>query len=241
MLKLDRTGSVPQLYLYGLVARPSWWTDDDVISAAGVIALLNELDPGAELVVRINSEGGDVFEGVAIYNALARRQARLEIHVDALAASIASVIAMAGDDIVIAGNAMIMVHQAWTIADGNADELTKVAEKLRQVDDTILNTYEARVGKKSTREQIEEWVQAETWLSPEEAVERGFADRIGELKTGVTAQVKAGRFRNTPKQLLADKPPVQPPAAKPPTYAPRTAAIAARIRTVRQRARCDGM
>jgi ATP-dependent protease ClpP protease subunit len=86
MLKLDRTGNVPQLYLYGLVAKPSWWTDDEIISAADVLGLLATIDPGSELSVRINSDGGDVFEGIAIYNALAGRKARVEIHVDALAA-----------------------------------------------------------------------------------------------------------------------------------------------------------
>jgi ATP-dependent protease ClpP protease subunit len=205
MLKLDRTGSVPQLYLYGLIAKPSWWTDGGEISAAAVLELLDQIDPGSELIVRINSEGGDVFEGVAIYNALARRQARLEVQVDALAASIASVIAMAGDEIVIAGNAMLMVHQAWTFAEGNSDALAAIAETLRQVDGIILDTYEARAGKKSTRQQIQEWVQAETWMGPAEAIERGFADRSSDLKTGATAAVKAGRFKNTPAALLESR------------------------------------
>lgn len=237
MLKLDTSGGVPQLYLYGMIARESWWTDDEVISSSAVLRLLETLDPGAELIVRINSEGGDVFEGVAIYNALARRGARVEVQVDALAASIASVIAMAGDEIVVAGNALLMVHQAWTWADGNADELEKVAETLRTVDATILDTYVARVGDKSTREQIEEWVKAETWLTPAEAVERGFADRVGELKTGVSASVRAGRFKHTPASLLAS-PAKQGEATEGTQPTRRTTslpAIAARLKAVRRR------
>lgn len=240
MLKLDLSGDVPALYLYGLVAKPSWWAGDDVISAEGVLQLLGQLDAKSDLLVRINSEGGDVFEGVAIYNALARRGARVEVHVDALAASIASVIAMAGDEIVIAGNAMLMIHQAWTIAEGNSDDFETVARTLAEVDETILNTYEARVGDKSTRSQIQEWVKAETWMGPAEAVERGFADRVGDLKTGVAAQVRAGRFKHTPAGLLAaDSPP--PPSTsriqEPGRVVSDLPAIAARVRAARARQR----
>lgn len=247
MLKLDMSGKTPELYLYGLIARPSWWSGDDVISAEAVLQLLAQVDPGAEIVVRINSEGGDVFEGVAIYNALARRQAPLEVHVDALAASIASVIAMAGDDIVMAGNAMLMIHQAWTFAEGNSDDLAKVSSTLAEVDKVILDTYEARAGKKSTREQIEGWLRAETWMGATDAIERGFADRAGELKSGAVAQVRAGRFKNCPAQLLRQSAPpaaggpVTPPAAKGGESrrgpACHTAAIAARIAAARRRLR----
>lgn len=238
MLKLVTAGAVPELYLYGIVAQSSWWNEgSDIVSAQGVLDLLGQIDPGSELVVRINSEGGDVFEGVAIYNALARRHPHVEVQIDALAASIASVIAMAGDKIVISGNAMMMIHQAWTIADGNADDLAKVSETLRGVDDTILNTYEARLNGKSTREQIAEWVKAETWLGPEEAVERGFADEVGPLKTGVTAQVRAGRFKHAPAALIrpAGKPDRLPePAAQRASSLP---AIAARLRAAQLRRR----
>lgn len=235
MLKLDQSGPTPQLYLYGLIAAPTWWSGEDTVSAAAVLEILDQLDPGAELIVRINSEGGDVFEGIAIYNALARRQARLETHVDALAASIASVIAMAGDEIVVAGNAMLMIHRAWTLTQGDSAELAKVAETLAQIDDVILNTYEARVGAKSTRQQIADWVAAETWLTPAEAVERGFADRIGELQTGVSASIPAGRFKHTPQQLLQSATP--PAAARVPPAGPVSSlpAIAARIKAARAR------
>jgi ATP-dependent protease ClpP protease subunit len=235
MLKLDlESGSTPQLYLYGLIAAPSWWSGDDAISAAAVLELLSRIDPASELIVRLNSEGGDVFQGVAIYNALARWKARVEVHIDALAASIASVIACAGDHVVIAGNAMIMIHRAWTIADGDSPEFAKVSQTLAQVDETILNTYEARAGKKTPREQLAAMVDAETWMGPDEAVERGFADAIGDLKAGVEASVRAGQFRNTPKQLLKTsnpKPSPQPPALS------TIPAIAARIAETKLRLR----
>jgi ATP-dependent Clp protease protease subunit len=225
MLKLDRKGPVAQLYLYGTIMREAWWMDSgEVISAAAVLELLDQVDAAADLVVRINSDGGDVFEGIAIYNALAARSGRVDTSVDALAASISSVIAMAGDEIEIAGNAMLMIHQAWTVAAGNADEMAKVAQTLQQVDGTILETYAARVGAKSTRDQIVEWMKAETWMGATEAIERGFATRAGELKTGVAAGVKAGRFKNTPAALLQGREPQARRASTVPAIAARIAA-----------------
>lgn len=228
MLKLDLSGATPELYLYGLIAAPSWWSSDDTVSAAGVLQALDQIDPGAELIVRLNSGGGDVFEGITIYNALARRGPRLEVQVDALAASIASVIAMAGEEITIAGNAMLMIHRAWTIAQGDSAELAKISTTLAQLDDVILDTYEARVGEKSTRQQIADWVAAETWMTPAEAVARGFATRVGALQSGVAASIHADRFKNTPQHLLRKSSGTPRPAS-------RSVAIAARLRAVRSR------
>jgi ATP-dependent Clp protease, protease subunit len=243
MLKLDLTGPTPQLYLYGLIARQAWYMDPgEVISADEVIELLGQVDAGRDLHVRINSEGGDVFEGVAIYNALLRR-GRVTVYVDALAASIASVIAMAGDQIVMAGNSWLMVHRAWTMAAGNAEELAKVVETLRKIDSTITGTYVARAGAKTTREAIEAWLEAETWMDPDEAIARGFADRKEDLKGAPQASVAPGRFRNCPQSLLATDPAPQRPAAErivqrptePPPRASSVPAISARLADLRAR------
>lgn len=233
MLKLDTSGEVPQLYLYGEIARQLWFMEDgEVISAQETLGLLDQVDPTRDLHVRINSAGGDVFEGVAIYNALARR-GRVHVYVDALAASIASVIAMAGDKITMAGNAMLMVHRAWTIAMGDAEELEKVVAALRKIDSTITDTYAARVGGKSSREEIEGWLAAETWMDPAEAIARGFADESVELKQAPAAKVPQGKFRNTPTHLIASGTPVeppQPPERRPePKRASSIPAIAARL------------
>jgi ATP-dependent Clp protease protease subunit len=203
MLTIDTTGPVPQLLLYGEIAARAWYMDaGEVISAEEVLQALAELKGAPDLTVRINSVGGDVFEGVAIYQALARFEGKVRVEVDALAASIASVIAMAGDRIVVAGNAMLMIHRAWTIAMGNQEELQRVVDSLTKVDESIVNTYAARVGDKATREQLVAWMAAETWLTAQEAVERGFADEAGELKAGAVAVVPDGRYRNTPAALL---------------------------------------
>jgi len=113
-----------------------------------------------------------------------------------------------------------------------------VVESLTKVDQTIVDTYAARVGDRSTREQIEEWIAAETWMTAEEAVSRGFADRAGALK-GVEAHVAPGRFRNTPRQLL--QPAHQPAGASPRLPGPTAPglrvlpALAARIAEARRR------
>lgn len=239
MIRVDRTGAVPELYLYGEIAAPSWYMDaGDTVSAQDVVDVLAELINQPEIVVRINSPGGDVFEGVAIYQALARFAGKVRVEVDALAASAASLIAMAGDTIVVAGNAMLMIHRAWTYASGNAEEMAKVVDSLRKVDESLVSTYEARVGGKSTRADIEAWLSAETWMTASEAVTRGFADEAGALKPGVEAAVPAGRFKNTPRQWLrsgAQRQPAKPPEKPAPEARSPVGAIAARIQQVRQR------
>jgi len=240
-LRIERSGDVPELYLYDEIgpALPDWWGDTDLVSAKAVMEALDEIGDVPEFAVRISSPGGDVFEGVAIYNALARHSATIRVEIDSLAASIASVIAMAGDEIVIAGNAMIMIHQAWTCAMGNAAELATVVESLEKIDKTIVDTYAARARDRSTPEQITEWLVAETWMTADEAIERGFADRAGELKGDVQARVPAGRFKNTPKQLIAKPNPPAPESSQ--TRDRKTTglrclpAIAARINEVRRR------
>jgi len=195
-IKKNEAGT-PELYLYDEIG--PWW---DAISAQSVLDTLESIGDVPELVVRINSPGGEVFDGVAIYQALARHKAKIRVEIDALAASIASVIAMAGDEIVIAGNALIMVHRAWTMAWGNAEEIGRVVASLQAVDAAILDTYDARTGQASARADIQAWVAGETWMGAEEAVSRGFATRAGELKSDVVpALVPEGRYQHVPKGL----------------------------------------
>jgi ATP-dependent Clp protease protease subunit len=215
MLHLDTSGPLPALYLYGLVAEKAWYHDPgEVISADETLELLGQVPAEQELIVRINSGGGDVFQGVAIYNALAAR-GNVRVQIDALAASIASVIAMAGDQIHIAGNALIMVHRAWTLAWGNAEELGRTVETLKKVDETIIGTYAARCGDKCTRDQITAWLAAETWMDASEAVERGFADQSLELKGAPEpAEVPKGWYHHTPKHLVGDGPKLKTPPGR---------------------------
>jgi ATP-dependent protease ClpP protease subunit len=156
------------------------------ITHQSVTDWLAGLEPSnSAITVRINSPGGDVFEGVGIYNALVAWQAgqddrKITVKIDALAASIASVIAMAGDEIVIGGNAMMMIHRASTITMGNAADHLSTASTLESIDQIIVDTYEARTGQKPT--DLKGWLDAETYMTAAESVERGFADRSENLK-----------------------------------------------------------
>lgn len=129
--------------------------------------------------LRVNSPGGDVFDGVAIHNALKQHPARIVTHIDGLAASIASVIALAGDEVVMAPNAFFMIHNPWGITIGDADDHRKMADTLDKIAmGAIANTYKARTG--LPLETIERWMDEETWFDGEQAKEAGFADVVEE-------------------------------------------------------------
>ena|SRR5690606_2519000 len=152
--------------------------------------------------VRINSVGGSVFEGNAIYNALVRHPARVETYIDGIAASIASVIAMAGERIHIAANAFIMIHNPHGVVWGEAADMRKMADTLDTIRGSLVGTYARRTGLDAA--QIEAWMDAETWFNAEEAVEHGFADEIIEGRE-IDARIAAClcTYRNVPPALAA--------------------------------------
>ena len=148
---------------------------------------------GQHIHLRINSPGGSVIEGTAIYNALRRHEGGLTVHIDSLAASMASVIAMAGVPTYMADNALLMIHNPWTISAGDADQLRKEADLLDKMKSALVNAYKRKSGMKE--EEIEEMMDKETWMDALEAVALGFVDGIEE---GVAAAATA-----TPAQLRA--------------------------------------
>lgn len=146
--------------------------------------------------VRINSPGGSVFEGMNIFNALRRHGARIETHVDAIAASIASIIAMAGDEIHMAENAYLMIHNPWGVAIGDAEEMLKMAEVLEKLQNTSAEIYAKRSGK--TAEEAAAWMADETWFTAEEAKAAGLADVIHETVPGPAARFDLSEFAKAP-------------------------------------------
>ena len=128
--------------------------------------------------LRINSPGGSVFAARAIEQALRDHPARIVAHIDGLAASAATFVAMAADEVVMGKGALFMVHKAWTMAFGNADDLMDTAALLDKIDGTLVQTYADRT--KKPAEQVSAWMAAETWFTAQEAVDAGFADRIAE-------------------------------------------------------------
>lgn len=166
------------LFLYGEISE--WWG----ISANDFVHDLNETD-AKTIELYINSPGGSVFSGFAIYSALVRHSEKngvtINVVIDGIAASIASVIAMAGDNIKIAEHASTMIHQPWGWAMGTADDMREEADVLEDLEETIVDIYVARTG--GDRDQIAQWVKDETWMKGKVAVDRGFADEVIALKT----------------------------------------------------------
>lgn len=155
--------------------------DDEIgvwgISAADFIAQLRGVTAGT-IELHISSPGGDVFDGIAMYNALRDHPARVEVVVNSLAASAASFIAMAGDTVKMNRAASLMIHEAMTVTGGNEADHLRSAELLGRVSDTIAGLYAGRAG--GTVAEWRERMRAETWYSPAEAVEAGLADEAVE-------------------------------------------------------------
>jgi len=147
---------------------------------------------GKHIHLRINSPGGSVIDGTAIFNALRRHEGGVTVHIDALAASMASVIAMAGMPVLMADNALLMVHNPWTISMGSADDLRKEADLLDKLKANIRNAYQRKTG--LPEEQLQDMMDAETWLDSVDAVALGFADAIEE-GVAAAASVKPAELR----------------------------------------------
>ena len=146
----------------------------------------------ARIELRINSPGGSVFDGVAIHNSLVDHPAAVDVHVDGLAASIASVIAMAGDTITMGAGTQMMIHDGWGLCVGNAADMRVLADLLDQISDDIAGFYARRTG--GALADWREVMRAETWYTADEAVEAGLADRVTTAKTAPPEDVAAARW-----------------------------------------------
>lgn len=139
-------------------------------------AALDEAGKAKSIKLLLNSPGGSVFDGMAIYNLLAQYHDKLEIEVVGLAASIASIIAMAGKKLTIAEGAYLMIHQPWTVMAGGAEDLRKTADLLDKMEGQFIGIYSRRSGLKE--DEVEAMMAAETWLTGDEAVAKGLADAV---------------------------------------------------------------
>ena len=160
------------LYFDGYIAQDSWF-DDDITPKK----FKDELTASAgDIAVWLNSPGGDVFAASQIYTMLKEYEGKVTVKIDGIAASAASVIAMAGDEIVMSPVAMMMIHNPATVIFGEAADLQSGIKMLSEVKESIINAYEARTG--LGRAKISNMMDAETWFSAQKAVELGFADKI---------------------------------------------------------------
>lgn len=157
-----------------------------------------------EIYVHLNSPGGQVFDGNTIYNILKNHKARVIVDIEGLAASIASVIAMAGDEIRIAENGMMMVHNASAFAIGDAEAMRKTADMLDKTNSTIISTYAKRTG--LDEEKVTDLMNAETWMTAKEALDYGFVDSITDaVEMAAHFDLEKFKYRNMPKNAAPTK------------------------------------
>lgn len=171
------------------------------ITADMFIKEIKQLD-ASTINLRINSNGGNVFDGIAIYNYLKSAKQRVEVDIDGVAASIASIIAMSGDEIRMAENGWMMIHDPWIVTGGTSEELRKTADTMDGIRQSLLDTYVSRTG--GDAEQISNMMREETWLNAKDAAELGFVDQTVE-SMAVAAHVHKDWFKNIPEPLAKDK------------------------------------
>ncbi len=187
-------GDVTEIFLYDEIG---YWG----IQASEFCKELRQVE-SSEIKLRINSPGGSVFEGVAMMTAISEHPANIVAHIDGLAASMASGIAMVANEIVIAKGAFMMIHEPWSMVAGDAEMMRDEAELLDNIGSTLADNYAERTG----REDIRDLMKAETWMNHDEAVEMGFADSVlGE--SGTSNKFDLSVYKNVPKLLQVAKTP----------------------------------
>ena len=187
----NQTDDSADIYFYGDIVGndgDKWWGNDDKCPS-DVATLLKECENVSQLNIYVNSNGGDVFAGNAIYNMLKRHKAHKTVYVDGLAASIASVIVMAGDEIIMPANSYLMIHKAWSYA------------RLENIEQTIVDTYMENVAENITEDDIKQKMSDETWLSAKDAAE--LFPRIQEDENiDVAACISSITYNNIPKNVV---------------------------------------
>ncbi|HIW32444.1 MAG TPA: ATP-dependent Clp protease proteolytic subunit [Candidatus Paenibacillus intestinavium] len=176
--KVNETENNTEITIYGIIG-DSWW--DDSVSASDIDNLLKGIT--GDVVINLNSPGGDAFDGIAIYNRLKKHDGNITINVDGWACSAASVIAMAADTLNMGLGSMIMIHEASSLVWGTKTEMRKEADVLDQLEEGIIDIYMTKA--KVSREEVRQMVDDETWFSASKAIEIGFATFI---ETNVEAE-----------------------------------------------------
>lgn len=184
-----------EILIYDIIGWP-------FVEAAEFIRALAGITTG-KILVRIKSPGGDVFDSVAIYNALKEHKAKVTTRIEALAASAASFIAIAGKEVQAYSNAMMMIHEPYVLTAGNQYDLREVADILEKISGSMIDIYAANAtpGKR----EIAQMMKDETWLTAKEAKEKGFIDTILESGKGAKAQFDLSMFAHAPDDICASK------------------------------------
>lgn len=208
------------LYIYGDITSMPWLESD--VDSYSIVNELNELEAD-NINVYLNSYGGEVAEGLAIYNALKRHPAKVTTICDGFACSIASVIFMAGDERVMSNASLLMIHNPWTCTAGNAEELRKEADDLEKIAEASYAAYLDHIN--ISRDELKALLDAETWLTPAEAIDMGFATMVkAEEYTHAHQSVKKAMIEKLlhkeeekPPVVEQEEPPIEEPKKEPPT------------------------
>lgn len=191
--RMEAKNDVADVFIYDEIG---WFG----VSAQEFVKDLNALNVKT-VRLHLNTPGGSVFDGVAIYNALKQHAAKVETYIEGLAASSGSIVALAGDTVYMAENAFYMIHEPYVLAIGDSNELRKTADVLDKIRDTMVTTYIKASG--SDEEQIKQWIADETWFTAEEAKAAGFVDEITE-EVEAAAGYDLSVYGNVPENLLAE-------------------------------------
>ena len=222
VFKAEATGDNTEITIYGDIGE-SWW--NEAISANDVKNALKDAT-GETITIKLNSPGGDAFDGIAIYNQLKNHDAKVIVEVDGLAASAASIIAMAADELIMNTGSMMMIHEASTFSFGTKADIQKTLNALEGIDKSIADIYMTRYT--GSLESLNEMVEGETWLTASEAVEHGLADKVNESKdtedleslkdmiNNLSDQIKLLKIKNKNQEPTPDPEPepIKPVAKK---------------------------
>jgi len=201
---VNKTTTEAEIILYAGIGQ-DYWGDGSMISAKAFSDELKKLpDTVKTLNIRINSPGGDVFDGIAIFNRLKQHKAKKIVYVDGLAASIASIIALAGDEIIMGEGALFMVHLPWTMTMGNRMEIENTVNRLMDVEEQMLGIYSKKTG--LDRSEIRSLLEVETWMGADEAIEHGFVDSKAEDTVAIAASaIKSRWIGKKPEKYFSEK------------------------------------
>jgi len=191
---VNEARSEATIYIYDEIS--SWWG----ISAEWFAGQLNSMLDVPVINIRVNSPGGDIFEARAMQAAMAQHPATIVVHIDGLAASSASFLIRGANKRIMSDGAFLMIHQAWSWADGNSQALISRGEALEKIDGSIIDSYMKVTG--IEREQIAEWINKETWFTAAEAKEHGFVEEVIEAKPIKNVFDLRAVFENTPDAMV---------------------------------------
>jgi ATP-dependent Clp protease protease subunit len=179
------------IYLYDVI--DAWFG----VSAQMMVDALKSAS-GKTVHLHINSPGGDVFESVAMASAISAHDGDVIVSIDGVAASAATRVALAGKEVRIADSGLLMIHNSWTIAWGNAEEIRKTADLLDKVDAGIVADYTRKTG--ASEQQVRDWMAAETWFNAQEALDNKFVDAIDSTTQAAANKWDLSAYQNAPKQ-----------------------------------------